>query len=727
MKVLIEKEPGFAINTEQAKFTLAENSALFDILCNKIYSNKVRAVIRELTCNAIDSHIEAGQTRRVEIKLPQRSGDEFYIQDFGTGLSKEQCLKLYVTYGMSTKTETNDAVGFMGIGSKSFWSVTNMATIVSVKDGLKHTLVCSKDKEGNQVINCMSGNGVPTSDPNGVKISFIVNSDSHRYREEALQTFKNFDPKHMPYDVINSKVFEAMPFEAQYQKDNLYKFKIETSYYSSTKIEAVMGGVTYPVDTSYIKDDILGKKYNVVLYFNIGDLSVNAGRESLKYTDETIANINDKLQQVFDDICKSLEKKLQAASSNLDKIIVVNQSGDMGHFMAKIKANKSSLDYAGILKEAEKIILEDIDVKCLNKSFYGTVNKYSIAKTNAYHGVNDLLSNALRALKTSDSPIEFVYKDGTNYFGKINHNIVNADYIFIFEDEAVLKKLSKFLGKKYLVLSDMDDPPKNSPQASSAKTSKIFKFDSNGNAKFSSTQHSTYWEEVDYDLDNGGFYVEINRYLLNGTDAPETLTNLINVYNALFNTKFNKDIFGVKTKFVKNIKKSKGKWINIVDFLRKECDDFLVKKDLITGHILYTKLGHILNKNRYYFDEPFCESLYKTLSLDNKNYFDKDHIISKFAEAYKDAITIGTTYKNNWGTTHNGNITNYIKKFHSDKADKYTPEYSVLEEVALQKYPLLSLIDKGEKEDFLNYIKMVDRLESLEKVTKNKNKNKVGV
>ena len=44
------------------EFGVAQTAEFFDIMSNAIYSNKPMAVIREVLCNAWDSHINSGVT-----------------------------------------------------------------------------------------------------------------------------------------------------------------------------------------------------------------------------------------------------------------------------------------------------------------------------------------------------------------------------------------------------------------------------------------------------------------------------------------------------------------------------------------------------------------------------------------------------------------------------------------------------------------------------------------
>jgi HSP90 family molecular chaperone len=74
--------------SNQKKFTIEASSKAFKILSAKLYENQIRAIIRELSCNAYDSHIASGHKKPFDIKLPSQYDPIFYIRDYGTGLSE---------------------------------------------------------------------------------------------------------------------------------------------------------------------------------------------------------------------------------------------------------------------------------------------------------------------------------------------------------------------------------------------------------------------------------------------------------------------------------------------------------------------------------------------------------------------------------------------------------------------------------------------------------------
>ncbi len=122
--------------TESGDFRIKTTAAAFQLLSSGLYSNKIRAVVRELSCNALDAHVSAGKdSTPIEVKIPNRLDSQFYVKDQGPGLSHEQIMHMYTTYFDSTKQETNELIGGFGVGSKSPFSYTDSFSVESRHGG----------------------------------------------------------------------------------------------------------------------------------------------------------------------------------------------------------------------------------------------------------------------------------------------------------------------------------------------------------------------------------------------------------------------------------------------------------------------------------------------------------------------------------------------------------------------------------------------------------------
>ncbi len=89
---------------------------LYGILFKQIYRKPKESIVREITSNCFDSHIEAKVSDAVVIKIKEDDGG-WYISfnDYGVGLSPQRINDIYLAPGESTKTNTNDQIGQFGL------------------------------------------------------------------------------------------------------------------------------------------------------------------------------------------------------------------------------------------------------------------------------------------------------------------------------------------------------------------------------------------------------------------------------------------------------------------------------------------------------------------------------------------------------------------------------------------------------------------------------------
>ena len=280
---------------EIGEFRIRNSAKAFSILSSGLYANKVRAIVRELSCNAVDSHTAAGkQATPFDVHLPNSLEPHFSIRDYGTGLTHEQVTQIYTTYFESTKTASNEFIGALGLGSKSPFSYTDNFTVTAVKDGKKGIYSAF-----------INGNGVPsialmmseeTTDPAGVEVKFSVNdrSDFNKFRDEARNVFTHFALR----PVISGYAdfaFHNIEYETKDIVPGIHSMK--GRHYKSI---AIMGNISYPIDVPD-SDESLGELSNLLecgleIHFGIGDLDFQASREGLSYIPQTMQSIKRKLE-----------------------------------------------------------------------------------------------------------------------------------------------------------------------------------------------------------------------------------------------------------------------------------------------------------------------------------------------------------------------------------------------------------------------------------------------
>ena len=212
----VQDQPIVSNVGEIGEFRIRNSAKAFNILSSGLYANKVKAIIRELSCNAVDSHVAAGkQNTPFDVHLPNQLEPHFSIRDYGTGWNYEQVTSIYTTYFESTKTNSNDFIGALGLGSKSPFSYTDNFTVTAIKDGRKGIYTAFINEQGVPSIALMMEE--QTTDPSGVEVKFSVNDryDFSKFRDEARAVYKWF--KLQPV-VSGANDFTVQPVEYETEK-----------------------------------------------------------------------------------------------------------------------------------------------------------------------------------------------------------------------------------------------------------------------------------------------------------------------------------------------------------------------------------------------------------------------------------------------------------------------------------------------------------------------------
>jgi hypothetical protein len=281
---------------EIGEFRIRNSAKAFSILSSGLYANKIRAIIRELSCNAVDSHAAAGkQSTPFDVHLPNALEPHFSIRDYGTGLTHDQVTNIYTTYFESTKTNSNEFIGALGLGSKSPFSYTDNFTVTAIKDGRKGIYTAFINEQGVPSIALMMEE--QSDEPAGVEVKFSVNdrNDFNKFVHEAKSVYKWFKLQPVVSGVTSFEVSKPV-----YETENIIP---GVSVMKEGKCVAIMGNIAYPIEIP--QGQIENRELNSLLYycslameFDIGELDFQASREGLSYIPQTIDAIKRKLEAV---------------------------------------------------------------------------------------------------------------------------------------------------------------------------------------------------------------------------------------------------------------------------------------------------------------------------------------------------------------------------------------------------------------------------------------------
>lgn len=296
--------------TSTGEFRIRNSAKAFKILSDGLYSNKIRAVIRELSCNAVDSHVGAGkQDIPFEVHLPTSLEPWFSVQDFGLGLDGNQVENIYTTYFESTKTDSNDYIGALGLGSKSPFSYTENFTVTAVKTGIKRIYSAFINENGVPSIAEMSQE--LTDEVNGVEVKFSVTDryDYTSFQYEAIEVFTYFKNKPL---ITGVKI--EIPEPVYKEKNIVPGVHLFAKFKNSI---AVMGNIAYPLGKISEPEKHFGDlakllPCGLVLEFDIGELDFAASREELSYVTLTLTSIKKKLENLSQSLISHFSAKADA-------------------------------------------------------------------------------------------------------------------------------------------------------------------------------------------------------------------------------------------------------------------------------------------------------------------------------------------------------------------------------------------------------------------------------
>ena len=296
---------------EQSGFSIEASAKAFFILSDGLYSNKVKAVIRELSTNAYDSHIEAGVAGKpFDVHMPTRLEPVFYVRDYGTSMSHEDCMQLYTTYFRSTRNDSNEAVGCLGLGSKAPFAYADSFTVEAYLDGTRRLYTAYRDENSNPVFSLLDE--VETDEPNGIKVSLAVDSDDvWNFKGEAQEVYKFFTVR--PNFVGGEINFDDGEIALSGKN-----WEFETGQYDNY---IIMGQIPYPIDNSQVftnnlpdedqqAHNFLWHAQGLNLYLNIGDVDITPSRESLSYNSATKEAIKQAVKDVLLEVNDTIEDQI---------------------------------------------------------------------------------------------------------------------------------------------------------------------------------------------------------------------------------------------------------------------------------------------------------------------------------------------------------------------------------------------------------------------------------
>lgn len=291
-------------------FKIAASGHLMDILSNLIYKDKLLAVIRELSCNAYDAHVAAKNPAPFKVQVPTKLDPTFAVEDEGVGLPEDKIGDIFWTYGASTKTNTNDQIGALGIGSKSPFAYTKSSFIVRSRfDGVETEYLCFINKAG--VPEGAVTRREATDLPNGVRVELGVRAeDVSAFQARMIQFFRYWKVKPTLINGGDIDWSKTKPL----LEGNGWWFESHESEDFTKQAKAIMGNVAYPINYSAIpspSEELRFVSQNAfIIDFKLGDLAFAASREELSYDNNTIKNLEAGAKRVMKEFYAKLRSEI---------------------------------------------------------------------------------------------------------------------------------------------------------------------------------------------------------------------------------------------------------------------------------------------------------------------------------------------------------------------------------------------------------------------------------
>lgn len=299
----INNDDGF--DSVDASIDESNIGMMFSITSKQMYRDPIGSIIREITSNCFDSHIEAGVDDAVVIKFDSDETGEFIsFIDVGIGISPERFSKTYSKWFSSTKRDSDNQIGFFGLGSKSpFAYKDDFFLLNTVYNGIKYEYVIS---QGENKPKLFKVNEYETDERNGseVRIYFNRPSDKRLFQDKIKEQLLYFDNVYVDGVSYNNTytIYEGETFKHRSDVGNSY-------------MHLCIGKVTYPID--YNQLGFAHIPIPVALKFNIGDLPITPERESVRYVEFTKDGKNLHTTTVIKEKIEAFTKEIREKAASI--------------------------------------------------------------------------------------------------------------------------------------------------------------------------------------------------------------------------------------------------------------------------------------------------------------------------------------------------------------------------------------------------------------------------
>lgn len=318
-------------------------SFIFQMFSGDMYQNPIGSIVREITSNCFDSHIEAGTENPdnpVIIKHTyDKAAKEHFISFFdkGMGMSPDRIENIYGVYFESTKRDGNDQIGGFGIGGKSPLAYTNSFGCITRYNGIEYQYTIFNGTEAPGIKELFQ---TSTTEANGTEIRIPV-------KEMDLLKFASEIKRQLYY--FENIIYQGFDDDDELNSYNIYKgknFLYRGNTYEST-IHVCLGKVAYPISYSDLGLSYYDYCFPLALKFNIGDIKVTPNRENLQYNDATIKVIKEKIELVKAELGEMISKQYENVHTLMEYYFAKENFGELTF------PNKTTMNIKGLIKKKD--------------------------------------------------------------------------------------------------------------------------------------------------------------------------------------------------------------------------------------------------------------------------------------------------------------------------------------------------------------------------------------
>ncbi len=343
------------------------------LLTKGLYSDPISATIVELTNNAVDAVVASGKDPIEHPVIVSITDSLLSIEDKGIGLNKEEFENVVMNYLTSTKEDDNQAIGYFGIGSKSFLSLERSATFICRKNGIEYKFLCY---QGEEFLEYDLVYEKQTQEENGVRVEIKINDyfEKKDFINKALKKLSYYDT-----------VLLYIGGELTVNKIIRNKHWQHSSNCGTQFMHFCLKDVYYEIDWNKLGLNRIDMP--IALRFDLDSgITPTPSRESILYTSETIELLKRKIETVANWFVEKYNEEVKEYDTILDAWKEFNKHSKYVELRDKIFFIDSIIKYA---TEVPK----EFSVKNLPNARYFHNKVFSILNNYHYVGYSDYYGN----------------------------------------------------------------------------------------------------------------------------------------------------------------------------------------------------------------------------------------------------------------------------------------------------------------------------------------------